>query len=116
MRTIRINFITIIKLVCLTCLLNACTHWLPDAHQIEIQQGNIIHKKERDALKLGMTKNDVINLLGNAVLHDPYHPNRWDYIYTIKSDEKENRKSRLTILFKNEKLVKIDDTDFNPEK
>ena len=97
-------------------MLTACTSWLPDAHHIEIQQGNVIKQEERDALKKGMSKRDVQGILGKAVLRDPFHPDRWDYIYTIKSDEKLNSTSRLTLHFNSDRLVTIDDTDFRPEE
>ena len=116
MRTIRIKIFPASALLSVTLLLNACASWLPEAHHIEIQQGNIIEQAERDGLKTGMTKNEVQDLLGKAILRDPYHPNRWDYIYTIKSDSTENRVSRLTVHFENDQLITIDDTDFNPEK
>ena len=116
MRTIRIKIFHALTLLLFTLMLNACASWLPEAHHIEIQQGNVIKQAERDALKIGMSKDEVQALLGIAVLRDPYHPNRWDYIYTIKSDAVENRVSRLTVHFENNQLATIDDTAFNPEK
>ena len=116
MRTIRIKILQLLIPVFTALMLNACTNWLPEAHHIEIQQGNVIKQAERDALKMGMTKKEVNDLLGKAILRDPYHPNRWDYIYTIRSESQQDRFSRLTVHFENDRLVTIDDTDFNPEK
>ena len=115
MRTIRIKILRVFTLLLLTTLLNACANWLPEAHHIEIQQGNVIKQAERDALKFGMSKQEVEAMLGKAVLRDLYHPDRWDYIYSMKSDSKQNRVSRLTLHFESNQLVRIDDTDFNPE-
>ena len=97
-------------------LLSACTSWLPEAHHIEIQQGNFITQTERDQLELGMSKEEVKEIIGKAILHDPYHPHRWDYIYTMKSEVKVNRVSRLTVYFEDEQLVAIDDSKFDPTR
>ena len=115
MRTIRIKILHVFTLLLLTTLLNACANWLPEAHHIEIQQGNVIKQAERDALQIGMSKQEVENTLGKAVLRDLYHPNRWDYVYSMKSERKQDGVSRLTLHFENNQLVRIDDTDFNPE-
>ena len=116
MRTIRINIFHASALLCITLLLNACASWLPEPHHIEIQQGNVIKQAERDALKPGMSKQEVQGMLGKAILRDPFHPDRWDYIYSMKSDTKKNLVSRLTVYFENNRLVSIDDSDFNPEE
>ena len=70
MRTIRINNFYPLALLALMLLLNACASWLPEAHHIEIQQGNVIKQAERDALRTGMTKKEVQDLLGKAILRD----------------------------------------------
>ena len=112
MKTIRLIIFRSSFFTGLILLLNACTTWLPEAHHIEIQQGNVIKQEARDRLQAGMSKQNVRTILGNPVLQDPYHPNRWDYIYRIKSDKKGEKASRLTLFFKDNKLIKIDDTDF----
>lgn len=62
-------------LILFTIMLSSCYH--PD-----IQQGNNLSKKEVSQLKLGMTKVQVINLLGNPVLDDVFRNDRLVYIYT----------------------------------
>lgn len=114
MRIIRINFIHNAKIILLVFLLSGCTSWLPEPHHIDIQQGNIIKQETRDLLKPGMTKSKIRSLLGNAILQDPFHPDRWDYIYSLTSDTDKHANSRLTLFFKDEQLIKIDDSHFAP--
>ena len=59
MRTIRIKKILALMPIIFIILLSACTSWLPEAHHIEIQQGNFITQTERDQLELGMSKEEV---------------------------------------------------------
>lgn len=82
----------------------------------DVQQGNVIDKKELDKLKTGMSKRQVRFLLGTPAIQDPFHKNRWDYVYTLRrGDDPDLEKRRLTLLFKGNKLKKIDNRAYpNP--
>ena len=116
MRTIRINFIRAFGVFTLYLIISGCTSWLPEPHRIDIEQGNIVTQIQRDSLVAGMTKDKVQKLLGEAILKDPFHSNRWDYIYRLKSDDKKNMQSRLTLYFKGDSLSTIDDSEFKPSE
>lgn len=114
MKTIRTNFNRALSFFLLYFSLSGCASWLPEPHRIDIEQGNIISQLQRDSLTLGMTEENVQKILGEAILKDPFHANRWDYIYRLKSDDKQNTQSRLTLYFNNGKLTEVDDSEFNP--
>ena len=116
MKTIHRLFFHSAAILAIAVSTNACTTWLPEAHHLEIQQGNVIKQESRDLLQSGMTKQKVLSLLGKPILQDPYHPNRWDYIYRLKSDAIGAQSSRLTLFFEDDNLIRIDDTEFNPEE
>lgn len=82
----------------------------------DVQQGNVIDKEELDQLKVGMTKKQVKFLLGSPIIIDTFHKNRWDYVYTFRKGDNyilENR--RMILLFKGNKLAKIDNQGYpNP--
>jgi outer membrane protein assembly factor BamE len=84
---------------------------LPGVHRINIQQGNLITQEMVNELKPGMTKQQVRFLLGTPLLVDSFHPDRWDYLYTNRPESKSARtpveQKRLSLFFKNERLVKI---------
>ena len=44
-----------------------------------IYQGNLIEKAAADQLQAGMSKQQVVNLLGTPSIADPFHHDRWDY-------------------------------------
>lgn len=74
-----------------------------------LQQGNIIDIKQVDKLKLGMSRNQVIYVMGTPLLRDPFHKNRWDYIHTVKNGKTQiTTIQRLTLYFKNDQLDRID--------
>ena len=52
------------------------------AYKPDVQQGNTLDDKQIAQLKPGMTQQQVVFIMGTALLKDPFHKNRWDYIYT----------------------------------
>ena len=44
-----------------------------------IYQGNLLEKTNVDQLQAGMSKQQVLVLLGTPSIEDPFHHDRWDY-------------------------------------
>ncbi len=83
-------------------LLSGCggtPFWLPKAHKIDIQQGNLISKEVIDSLKLGMSRDEVTQLLGQPVLDNRLNANRWDYLYTRGEAGAHVKAETLTVIF-----------------
>lgn len=74
-----------------------------------IQQGNILDTAQVDKLKLGMSKHQVVFVMGTPLLEDPFHKNRWDYIHTVKNGKTQiTTIQRLTLYFNQDGLARID--------
>ena len=56
--------------------------WLPPAHKISIQQGNLLSEKQVARIEVGMSEAEVQELIGAPVSRSPFHTDRWDYAYT----------------------------------
>jgi len=56
--------------------------WLPPAHKITIQQGNLLSEKQVSRIEVGMSESEVQALIGTPINRSPFHENRWDYVYT----------------------------------
>ena len=83
------------------------------AYRIDIRQGNTLDTKVVDSLRVGMTKQQVVFLLGTPLVQDPFHPNRWDYVYTFKpGGSKKMKREHLSLYFDGDKLGQIDRTHF----
>ncbi len=78
------------------------------AYEIEIQQGNIITTAQVKQLKIGMNQQRVRRIMGSPLLQDPFHSERWDYIFRLKSEERSATPYRVTLYFKNKRLKKIE--------
>ena len=93
-------------------VLNACAQWLPEAHKLDLQQGNSVKLEQLEAISIGMTKTEVRKIMGSPMLSDPFHNQRWDYFYRFIPNKGFERKSLLTLYFEDDRLVKIDDSQY----
>ena len=59
-------------------LLSACVYQAP------ISQGNLLKQEDVDQVAVGMTRSQVRFLLGTPMIDDPFHADRWDYVYYLK--------------------------------
>ncbi|MDJ0919037.1 MAG: outer membrane protein assembly factor BamE [Woeseiaceae bacterium] len=72
-----------------------------------ISQGNIVEQEDLDQLAVGMTQNQVRFLLGTPMLSDPFHADRWDYIYYLKIGRRDTTAKRwVSVLFDENGLVR----------
>ncbi|MES1982309.1 MAG: outer membrane protein assembly factor BamE [Pseudomonadota bacterium] len=106
-----------IQLILLSALLASCSGLsLPSftTHKIDIRQGNLITPEMRDKLKLGMSRAAVRSVMGTPLINDPFHPNRWDYAYRLERGGKLIEQQHMTLVFDNDRLVRIDDSQMPP--
>ena len=82
-----------------------------------ISQGNIVEEEDLDQVEIGMTRNQVRFLLGTPMVDDPFHADRWDYVYYVKiGRNKASAKRWVAILFENESVVEIRrEQELNPD-
>ena len=93
-------------------ILSACASWLPEPHKLDLQEGNTVKLEQLEAISIGMTKTEVQKIMGSPMLADPFHNQRWDYIYRFIPSKGFIRKSLLTLYFENDVLVKIDASQY----
>ena len=81
---------------------------VPLVYRIDVQQGNVIEQDMINKLKPGMDKNQVRYIMGTPLITDPFHSNRWDYVYSMEPGGGERQQRRVTIYFEDEKLAYVD--------
>jgi outer membrane protein assembly factor BamE len=75
----------------------------------DVVQGNFISSEQYAKLKLGMTREQVRQILGTPLLASYFHANRWDYVFEFKRSGKTVGKERhVTIFFEGDKMVKFE--------
>ncbi len=83
------------------------------AYRIDVRQGNTLEAETVDTLRVGMTRQQVVFLLGTPLVQDPFHPNRWDYAYTFQPGGGKISRRHLSLTFEGDELVKIDKSGFH---
>ncbi|MGN6740797.1 outer membrane protein assembly factor BamE [Dyella sp.] len=74
----------------------------------DVQQGNILTKEAVAQLKPGMTKRQVIVLMGSPSVASPFDQNRWDYVSTQQHRGGEIKIRTFTLTFNNDTLVRTE--------
>lgn len=75
----------------------------------EVQQGNPLTPEMLAALKPGLSKRQVRLLLGSPPVNDSFHPDRWDYVYSVgRAGERIDPPPHLTLYFRNDALVRAE--------
>lgn len=84
-------------------------------YRIDIRQGNFVTQEMVAQLKLGQSRDQVRFILGSSLLADPFHSDRWDYVYRFQPGRGESQQRRLSVYFTDAKLSRIDgDVVSNP--
>ncbi|MDC9715369.1 MAG: outer membrane protein assembly factor BamE [Gammaproteobacteria bacterium] len=103
----------LILIAFLSLFLNACavSNYISDItltpYKADIHQGSALDRFTVNQLKLGMSNHQVQDLIGPPSITDPFHNNQWDYINHSTLGSGEIVSYRLTLTFKQEKLVNI---------
>ena len=77
-------------------------------YRANISQGNLIKQEDLDQVALDMTRGQVRYLLGTPMVDDPFHADRWDYVYYLRiGREDASFKRWVTIVFENDRVIEI---------
>lgn len=96
----------IITFFCLVCIsLNGCAIF--KVYKPTIQQGNDLTQGMVNQLHPGMTKSQVLHVLGTPVLNNILDEDHWAYVYTLQKNGKNIEERRLDLYFHNDRLKRI---------
>ncbi len=85
-------------------LLSACIR----PFQPDIQQGNILNNSDLREIRFGMSKQEVLFILGTPMVIDPFNEQRWDYFYSRRDQQRRETEQRLiTVVFEDDKLARL---------
>jgi outer membrane protein assembly factor BamE len=82
----------------------------------DVAQGNLfdktIDKNLTDQLKPGLTKRQVLVLLGTPSVSTPFNQNRWDYVSTYSHRGEKMKVNAMSLYFNNDVLVRTEGTPY----
>jgi len=77
-------------------------------YRANIAQGNLIEQEDLDQAEVGMTRNQIRFLLGTPMIDDPFHKNRWDYVYYLKLGRNDALHKRwVSVFFTDDRVSEI---------
>ena len=80
---------------------------MPLLYKMDIQQGNVIEQDMLNKLKPGMDKNQVKFIMGTPVIIDPFHNERWEYIFSMQKAGGVREQRHITLHFDDDKLTYV---------
>ena len=93
----------VILAILATTLFPACS-----IHRLDIPQGVVMKDEALAKIETGMTKKQVLFLLGPPPIEDPFHAGRWDYVDMLVTKDGIERRHHLALYFKGDRLEKIE--------
>lgn len=77
-------------------------------YRMDIVQGNFVSKEQAAAIKPGMSRTQVRDILGTPLLTSIFHADRWDYVFTFRRQGLEPQARKVTVFFKGDALERME--------
>lgn len=75
----------------------------------DIPQGNFFKDEDVAKLEEGMTREQVQFVMGTPQIADPFHRDRWDYVFYVDAqDAARDYYRRVTVFFEGDSVVRIE--------
>ncbi|MCY7315720.1 MAG: outer membrane protein assembly factor BamE [Rubrivivax sp.] len=85
-------------------------------YRIDIVQGNAITQEQAVLVKPGLTRLQVRDILGTPLVTDPFHANRWDYIFTLRRPGAQLQRRSVIVTFDGDVVKNIDAPELPAER
>jgi len=92
-RSLGYRFIALLACALFALGTSACVY------RIDIQQGNLLEEDAVDQAAVGMTKSQILFLLGTPMVTDSFHEDRWDYTYYLRRGRSREINRRWLIVY-----------------
>jgi len=87
-------------------------------YKADIVQGNVVTTEQISLVKPGMTRLQVREILGTPLVTDPFHAQRWDYVFSMVRQGFDPIQRSFYVLFDGDAVQKVEapelpsETDF----
>jgi outer membrane protein assembly factor BamE len=86
---------------------------LPKLHKVAVQQGNVITQRMIDQLKPGLSREQVVFIMGEPIYRNTFDDSRWDYLYSFEIPGDYVERKRLSIFFRDDVMTHFEG-DYTP--
>ncbi|AKJ41567.1 outer membrane protein assembly factor BamE [Pragia fontium] len=85
--------------VAIGILLTGCSTFQKVVYRPDINQGNFLTPAEVSKLQKGMTKQQVVYILGTPLMQDPFGSDTWYYVFRQQPGHQDVTQQTLTLTF-----------------
>lgn len=96
----------IITLSIAVMLISGCSYF--GVYKRDLAQGNLVTGEMASQLQPGMTRQQVVDLMGTPLLESPFDASEWDYLYRLDKAYGGIEQRRLTLTFDGNQLANIE--------
>lgn len=81
-------------------------------YKMDIEQGNHIDAEAITRIEAGMSRGQVRYLLGTPLIADPFHADRWDYVYYFRDGRRGRvERRRFQVYFVDDVVERVVDAE-----
>lgn len=84
-------------------------------YKVDVVQGNFVSREQVEALKPGMSRQQVREILGTPLTTSLFHADRWEYVFTLKRPDVEIQTRKLAVFFKGDLLDRYEGDEMPSE-
>ncbi|MFN2332283.1 MAG: outer membrane protein assembly factor BamE [Halomonas sp.] len=95
----------IVTLSAALLMASGCSYF--GVYKRDIPQGNLVTAGMVEQLRPGMTRDDVVYVMGRPLLEAPFDANQWDYVFRLEEAYGGIEQRRVTLTFAGNRLVDI---------
>lgn len=77
-------------------------------YRIDIVQGNVVTREQAQALRTGMSREQVRGILGSPLVASVFHADRWDYVFSFARQGQPRQQRKVAVFFKNDVLERFE--------
>jgi outer membrane protein assembly factor BamE len=85
-------------------------------YRIDIVQGNAVTKEQAALVKPGLSRLQVRDILGTPLVADPFHAQRWDYLFSLRRPGAAVQRRSVVVYFEGEVVKSIEAEDLPTER
>jgi len=85
-------------------------------YRIDIVQGNAVTREQAALLKPGLSRLQVRDILGTPLIADPFHAERWDYIFTMRRPNTAAQRRSVVVMFEGDVVKSVEAAELPSER
>ncbi|PXX94848.1 outer membrane protein assembly factor BamE [Halomonas sp. LBP4] len=96
----------IVTLSAILLLSSGCSYF--GVYKRDIPQGNLVTAEMVEQLQPGMSREQVVRVMGRPLLEAPFDANQWDYVFRLDEAYGGVDSRRVTLTFAGDRLANIE--------